>query len=66
MISMCTFGKLEFAGQNKGRVAAKKFKQLLDHASLRAIASRFDAFNARSNMRFQCQIQYLPGFLSII
>jgi hypothetical protein len=46
MISLCTFGKLVFAGKNQGRKAAKNFKATLEHISLRAIVSRFDAFNA--------------------
>jgi hypothetical protein len=47
MISMCTFGKLVFAGRNNGRSAAKRFKSQLDHICLRAILSRFHHFNQR-------------------
>ena len=47
MISMCTFGKLVFAGMNNGRAAAKRFKSQLDHICLRAIMSRFHRFNER-------------------
>ena len=45
MISLCTFGKLIFAGKNNTKKAAKKFKSLLDHTCLRAILSRFHHFN---------------------
>ena len=47
MISLCTFGKLVFAGKNNGRIAAKHFKSKLDHICLRAILSRFNHFNER-------------------
>ena len=47
MISMCTFGKLVFAGKNNGRTAAKQYKSFLDHVCLKAIMSRFHHFNAR-------------------
>ena len=47
MISMCTFGKLVFAGKNNSRVAAKAFKTVLDHTCLSAILSRFHVFNQR-------------------
>jgi hypothetical protein len=47
MISMCAFGKLVFAGHNNGRLAAKKFKSVLDHTCLKAILSRFHHFNER-------------------
>jgi hypothetical protein len=47
MISLCTFGKLVFAGKNNGKVAAKAFKSVLDHTCLKAIMSRFHDFNAR-------------------
>jgi hypothetical protein len=47
MISLCTFGKLVFAGKNNTRKAAKAFKSHLDHTCLRAILSRFHHFNAR-------------------
>ena len=46
MISLCTFGQIQLAGNNNNRVAAKKFKKLLDHISLKAILSRYHAFNA--------------------
>ena len=45
MVSMCTFGKLQFAGRNNGRVAAKRFKARLDHVPLKAILSRYHSFN---------------------
>ena len=45
MISLCTFGKLVFAGRNNGRKAAKMFKSFLDHTCLKAIMSRFNHFN---------------------
>ena len=45
VISVCTFGKIPFAGKNKNKVAAKKFKATLEHISLRAMIMRFDAFN---------------------
>ena len=47
MISLCTFGKLVFAGKNNGRKAAKMFKSFLDHTCLKAIMSRFNHFNAK-------------------
>jgi hypothetical protein len=47
MISLCTFGKLVFAGKNNGRQAAKSFKSFLDHTCLKAILSRFNHFNER-------------------
>ena len=47
MISLCTFGKLVFAGKNNGRQAAKAFKSVLDHTCIRAIMSRFHHFNTR-------------------
>ena len=47
MISLCTFGKLLFAGRNNQRHAAKSFKSFLDHTCLKAILSRFDEFNRR-------------------
>ena len=45
MISLCTFGKLIFAGKNNTKKAAKAFKRVLDHTCLRAILSRFHHFN---------------------
>ena len=45
MISMCTFGKLVFAGKNNTKKAAKVFKSVLDHTCLKAILSRFHHFN---------------------
>jgi hypothetical protein len=45
MISMCTFGKLIFAGKNNTKKAAKVFKSVLDHTCLKAILSRFHHFN---------------------
>jgi hypothetical protein len=47
MISLCTFGKLVFAGKNNTRTAAKAFKSVLDHTCLKAIMSRFNHFNAQ-------------------
>ena len=47
MISMCTFGKLVFAGKNNTRTAAKRYKAHLDHICLKAIMSRFHHFNER-------------------
>jgi hypothetical protein len=47
MISMCTFGKLVFAGKNNTALAAKRFKSVLDHTCLKAIMSRFHDFNRR-------------------
>ena len=47
MISLCTFGKLVFAGKNNGHKAAKMFKSFLDHTCLKAIMSRFNHFNAK-------------------
>ena len=45
MISMCTFGKLVFAGKNNTSTAAKHFKSVLDHTCLKAIMGRFNKFN---------------------
>ena len=45
MISLCTFGKLVFAGRNNRRRAAVTFKSFLDHTCLQAILSRFNHFN---------------------
>ena len=45
MISLCTFGKLVFAGRNNRRKAATMFKSFLDHTCLKAIMSRFNHFN---------------------
>ena len=47
MISLCTFGKLVFAGRNNKKQAAKHFKAVLDHVCLKAIMSRFNHFNAQ-------------------
>jgi hypothetical protein len=47
MISLCTFGKLVFAGKNNTRLPAKSFKSVLDHTCLKAILSRFNHFNER-------------------
>jgi hypothetical protein len=55
MISLCTFGQLQLAGNNKNRVAAKKFKKLLDHISLKAVLSRYHAFNARGGALVKLQ-----------
>jgi len=55
MISLCTFGQLPLAGNNKNRVAAKKFKKLLDHISLKAVLSRYHAFNARGGALVKLQ-----------
>jgi hypothetical protein len=45
MISLCTFGKLVFAGRNNSRKVAKQFKSVLDHTCLKAIMTRFNHFN---------------------
>jgi hypothetical protein len=45
MISLCTFGKLVFAGKNNSRTVAKQFKSVLDHICLKAIMTRFNDFN---------------------
>jgi hypothetical protein len=61
MISMCTFGKLVFAGKNNTKVAAKAFKTVLDHTCLKAIMSRFHQFNKRGGA-FVCMQDEIVHF----